>query len=449
MKLRRIFSSFAVIGCVSLTIGCATSRQVAKNEPLPAEAESVSQTPAPEIPAPDPLSQGYALEAAQQWRDAIRFYAGILKEQPAHATALHRLGVIATIQGDQEAAANYYRRAMELDPHNAGLLADAGYFQLLQKQYEHAELLLQQAQVLEPNNERVVNNLAMVQGLRGEIDTALVLFRRVNPPAAALQNLAAVHEQRDEWQLALACYLEAASVDPAVTVPENVLAKVEERRQTAPDVKSWTDVAAEPSLTVTSKVADGPLAQMESVAEPPIKATTKSAPITEQATKIESEADFFPADTPTAVSTDSPESDPVDVEEQHAVTPAAAMTTDAVSAVEEASPMRVRDAALDGCCPVALRDSSQVIDGRAEFCVRHQGVVYALSSADAVRRFREQPERYVPSAGGLDVISIRSGRMERGSFHYSTWFRNRLYLFTSAEHVDEFRADPLRYVDRN
>ncbi len=437
-------------GVLAAGVGCATTRKTAAQHRIEQteKTDLVAQedvSDAPVEPVVDPLTPGYQLEAAENWSRAIAFYAAVLKKEPANSIALHRLAVIATHREDDEAAATYYRRALELDPRNASLLADAGYFHTLQKQYEPAALMLERAVVLEPENERAVNNLATVKGLLGEIDAALVLFRRVNPPADALQSLASIHEQRGEWQLALACYQEAHSVDPRVAVPEEIVAKVAALRQ--PPVR-------EPEVAVTltedeptsSASADVPSRSR------PIRRTepTPMKPAVPEETVLEDETDFFPADH-VAVEEALPSTEALvraDWETESAAEGAA--NVEAVSATDdETASSRPREAALNGCCPVALRDQSQVVDGRPEFCRNYEGVIYAFASAEAVQKFQRNPERYIPSAGGLDVVSVRSGRMERGSLHYSTWFRNRLFLFTSADHVDEFRSDPLRYIELN
>lgn len=222
MMNRRKLSVLLLVGIVSA--GCATARPVAKQEPPPVSEPVVA-------PVVDPLALGYELEAAERWPEATAFYAQVLKDQPANATALHRLGVIATLHEGDEAAANYYRRAMELDPLNAVLLTDVACFLTFNEQYDSAAKLLERAVELAPKDERTLGQLALVQGLRGEVDLALVLFRRVHSPGVALQHMAAVHEQREEWQLALSCYLEAKSLDASVVIPETVLAKVEEIRR--------------------------------------------------------------------------------------------------------------------------------------------------------------------------------------------------------------------------
>lgn len=447
----------------SLVAGCAGSRKmVAKPSPENVEALAAAKEAAPaDAPAIDPLTPGYELEAAEDWPAAVAFYGTVLREQPAHSIALHRLGVIATYREDYEAAANYYRRAMELDPRNPTLLADTGYFLILQKQYDTAAAMLEMAVTLDPENERAINNLATVRGLRGEIDAALVLFRRVNSPADALLNLASIHEQRGEWQLSLACYHEARSVDANVAIPEEVIEQVAAVRQgiteTAPpdSVAEKLEEPAPADAPIMTTVAPPPPSHpLRAEPAPPLQdAVTDSAPASSETIAdigpvLENEAEFFPDDQvvaaqagPTADALFTTEWDDELVEENtNEIAPVSA-------AREEAVAVRPRDVALNGCCPVALRDTSQVVDGSSEFCVDCDGVTYALSSAEAMQRFRLHPERYLPSAGGLDVISVRSGKMERGNLHFSTWFRNRLFLFASADHVDEFRSDPLRYVE--
>ncbi len=447
MTPRQFDSLLLFTGVLVLVAGCASSRHIATKPEVPVEPASVEiaqSEPAPQHGAqPDPLAEGFAFEAAQRWPQAIAVYAAILKTQPANATALHRLGVIATLRDDHEAAAGYYRRALELDPQNAALLADAGYFLMLQQEYDAAARMLQLANQLEPDNERVINNLALLQGHRGEIDAALVLFRRVNPPAVALQNVASLHEQRGEWQLALACYLEARSVDPGIVVPDEVVAKVAALRHGIPDAATDAELAEAPGSPEETEAFVAAETDTDLPDSHPVATTEADDPANA----------YFPSDATEASAVTADVDELADPQWNHETTIVTANVTNEPEAsadqpiVPSGGSPRPRDVALDGCCPVALRDAAQVIDGRTEFCVTHQGVVYSLSSVEAVQRFQKHPERYVPSAGGLDVVAVRSGRMDRGSLHYSTWFRNRLFLFTNRDHVEEFRSDPLRYVD--
>lgn len=450
--LQLLLSVSLVVAC----IGCAASRGVATREPVkdPVVVEIVEQeervaTPDPE-PVVDPLTPGYQFEAAEQWPEAIAFYGAVLRDQPANSTALHRLGVIATYRKDFAAAADYYRRAVELDPQNVTLLADTGYFMILQKQYEPAMAMLELAVTMDPENSLAVQNLATVSGLTGDIDEALMLFRRVLSPAEALVSLASIHEQRSEWQLALACYHEAHSVDPDVIIPEEVTTRVAELRRPPAVSYELDTVAVDAPVEEASTATDAtplpsrPLMARNAPAE--TKELSDELPIVAvgDETAFEDAANWFPDDVVAEVRV--PHTEELVSAEWETDSPSLSESAlETVASIHAARPPR--EAALDGCCPVALRDASQLVDGCPEFRCDHAGVTYTFATAEALQRFRNNPERYVPAAGGLDVVSVRHGKMRPGSIHYSTWFRNRLFLFTSADHVDEFRSDPLRYVE--
>ena len=104
-------------------------------------------------------------------------------------------------------------------------------------------------------------------------------------------------------------------------------------------------------------------------------------------------------------------------------------------------------AGLKGFCPVRLRDHRDLADGHPEFRVQHQGRVYALSSAEALKTFLSDPEKYIPAANGYDVVvHQQSGDTVEGILDHSAWFKGKLYLFTSAENKDAFVANPATYA---
>ncbi|HAA60278.1 MAG TPA: hypothetical protein DCE39_05050, partial [Planctomycetaceae bacterium] len=105
-----------------------------------------------------------------------------------------------------------------------------------------------------------------------------------------------------------------------------------------------------------------------------------------------------------------------------------------------------RSDGLGGKCPVALRDQRKLVDGLAKFSVTHNGRAILLSSAKARATFTDQPEAYLPAADGMDLVSIDQRRPRLGTLDYATWYRGRLYLFTTQSNLVEFREQPERYV---
>jgi Tfp pilus assembly protein PilF len=144
---------------------------------------------------------------------AREMYLKILDHNPQNVQAYHRLGVVWTRLGKPDEAMLYYQRAVELDPDNSDLLSDFGYALFLNDDSETAVEALEQALALDPNHKRSIGNLAMVRGYQGHFKKCLSLFREVVPESKAYANLAYIHAQRGEGQLAIKRYAEALELN--------------------------------------------------------------------------------------------------------------------------------------------------------------------------------------------------------------------------------------------
>lgn len=103
---------------------------------------------------------------------------------------------------------------------------------------------------------------------------------------------------------------------------------------------------------------------------------------------------------------------------------------------------------LKGFCPVALRDRRTLEDGRVAYRSDYAGRTYYFSSAAAKAAFDENPLKYVPAAGGYDVSLAAIARETReGSLDHAVWYRDRLYLFDSADTLKTFMAIPSAMAD--
>jgi YHS domain-containing protein len=102
---------------------------------------------------------------------------------------------------------------------------------------------------------------------------------------------------------------------------------------------------------------------------------------------------------------------------------------------------------LKGFCPVRLRDHRDLADGQPEYRVQHNGRVYALSSAEALKTFLADPEKYTPAASGYDIVlHQQTGDVVEGVLDHSSWFKGRLYMFTSEENKQTFVSNPTAYA---
>jgi len=102
---------------------------------------------------------------------------------------------------------------------------------------------------------------------------------------------------------------------------------------------------------------------------------------------------------------------------------------------------------FQGFCPVALRDRRELADARPEFLSVYQGRTYEVASAEAKARFEADPEKYAPVSQGNDVVLVSRGEAEvEGNLSHAVWFKDRLYLFRSADTLREFNAEPAKFA---
>lgn len=109
-----------------------------------------------------------------------------------------------------------------------------------------------------------------------------------------------------------------------------------------------------------------------------------------------------------------------------------------------------QDSNIWGVCLVTLLEENRLVSGGAEYSMEYQSQQYRFSSEEALVKFRAAPHMYAPAAGGLDVVAVKNGKsIVKGSLNCALWYHRKLYLFSSAEHAEEFRRHPEKYVAAN
>ena len=111
---------------------------------------------------------------------------------------------------------------------------------------------------------------------------------------------------------------------------------------------------------------------------------------------------------------------------------------------ETGNPLRC---ALDGYCPVQLRESDHWVAGNPMLKAAYQGQEFYFSSNAAKERFEAEPERYAPAHGGNDVVlDVEQNRALPGSVNHSATWHGRLYVFSSSATLAAFQANPARFA---
>lgn len=102
--------------------------------------------------------------------------------------------------------------------------------------------------------------------------------------------------------------------------------------------------------------------------------------------------------------------------------------------------------AMQGFCPVRLVEGKGRIAGDARLAAFHDGHSYRFADAEARALFMTDPEKYLPSGGGVCVVSLRDDkRPTPGDPRFGATYHGRLYLFADESARSKFAADPDGY----
>jgi len=100
-----------------------------------------------------------------------------------------------------------------------------------------------------------------------------------------------------------------------------------------------------------------------------------------------------------------------------------------------------------GFCPVALKDYLELVDASPEFRTEFEGQVYYFASQTHMNYFQADPLRYVPAQGGIDLVKyLEEGSSEPGRLDFAVWYQDRLFLFSSSDTLETFRAEPGKFI---
>jgi protein O-GlcNAc transferase len=164
------------------------------------------------------LESGMSHHRAGRLSEAERIYRQILAQQPDHADALHRLGMLTDQLGRPDAAVELIQRAIQLKPDLAGAHTNLGNALANTGRFDEAIASHRIAIRFDPNNAEAQNNLGAALANAGQLAEAIALFQqavRLNPDFteahANLGNALASTGQLDD---AIAAYRELIRVDP-------------------------------------------------------------------------------------------------------------------------------------------------------------------------------------------------------------------------------------------
>jgi tetratricopeptide (TPR) repeat protein len=415
-------------------------------------------------------TQAQHLEKEGRLAEARQLFAHLHRTKPQSAPYAHRLGVVSMLLGEHEQAAAAFQSAQALDPNNPELLADAGHAACLRQEYAEAEQLLRASLALQADYPRAKTHLALAVGLLGRDDECEALLREVHGDKEVdiLCSLADVKAHRGDAAAAAELYRRALAVDPNAKKAAHALAELKAEDQ--PTVKQAAIAAPaestsdeDVSLALETRVdAEEPEAETDeiltdwteddtagelaegNVREFPDDAVLDVEPAESDAAESSAPVQVVTSDDSPTATLDAPVAD--EAEEFSEIWDEGLSTEPDQSPLESLPELMSRIAArsgqsgLMGFCPVTLRDEQRLADAQPQFTAEHQSQKYQFRSEAAKQKFEADPERYLPAAGGLDVVAVSQGTaVAQGSLEHALWFRHKLYLFLNAENRELFR----------
>jgi tetratricopeptide (TPR) repeat protein len=133
------------------------------------------------------LAQAMQRHQAGAWQEAEQIYQQILQADPAHADALHLLGLLAAQAGRHDVAIGYFQKALPLRPQAAVLHSNLGAAYQVQGKVDEAIGCYQEAIRLQPDYVDALRNLARLlqtQGRPGAAEPHLRAWLRLQPSSA-------------------------------------------------------------------------------------------------------------------------------------------------------------------------------------------------------------------------------------------------------------------------
>jgi predicted O-linked N-acetylglucosamine transferase (SPINDLY family) len=123
------------------------------------------------------LQKAFQDHQAGRLADAERGFHKVLAQEPAHADAMHMLGIVAAQRGKRDEAVKWIRRAVKASPNNAFYYGSLGNALQDLRQLDEAIASFREAIRLKPDLAEAHNNLANVLRDTGQLDDAIASFR--------------------------------------------------------------------------------------------------------------------------------------------------------------------------------------------------------------------------------------------------------------------------------
>ncbi len=190
---------------------------------------------------------------------AERNYRTLCEEAPKDARYCQRLGVVLVREGKMKDGIKMLEKARDLDKDNIAILNDLGYAYTVDGEFFEAEAALREAMKVDSRDVRTQNNLAMVLGYMGKTDEAYELFRRNNDEGTARNNIAYIHAQGGNIDMAVKEYSKSLNHSPGNKPAAEALVQLntlhKNLAESKPKTPSKVQLASDQTVVPEKKIA--------------------------------------------------------------------------------------------------------------------------------------------------------------------------------------------------
>lgn len=102
--------------------------------------------------------------------------------------------------------------------------------------------------------------------------------------------------------------------------------------------------------------------------------------------------------------------------------------------------------AVSGYCPVSIQKQGVWVRGKSRFKAAYDGKIYHMAGSDELALFRENPQEFVPVLGGDSIVAFADhAHRVPGSAYQPLIAGGRLFLFADAAEKQAFKENPALY----
>lgn len=124
------------------------------------------------------ISEGRAFQLQRQFKQAELCFKSILREDPKHVDALHRMGLLAIESGHPSVGCKYLHAALDQKPNDPVILQNIGAGLIMQGKAREALPYLHQAMKFRGDSVEVITNIGIANRKLGITDEAIKYFTK-------------------------------------------------------------------------------------------------------------------------------------------------------------------------------------------------------------------------------------------------------------------------------